>query len=161
VIEAADRGAAVGADRIVFGLKRSFGPVVTRVPAPSPRCRPRAGATASRSWSSRSRQYLYGEETALSRPSTGATLPRMPRRSVGGRRVVEPPPTSAPAAGCRARRDGGPGPDAGSATLVDNVETRRVPASSPGRLVRTKHRRSRHHRVHRHGRVQTAVSPSS
>ena len=164
---------AVGADRVVFGIKRSFGgrgrPCARRR---SPRSRPRAWATASSSRCSRApTSTCYGEETALLETHR-RPLPVPPHRA------------AVPAGRRRGRRDGGrrhsrqravaahvemAGPDGQrSRRRLWSTTSRRSPTSR-GIIARgaslVPHRGTprvaRHDRVHRHRRDAAAAASAS
>ena len=118
---------AVGADEVVFGLKKSFGPEVARLMSAVEEIR-------SAGWADKLRlavfegpnEYLYGEETALLETIEGRyPFPRIaPPWRRGDREVVEGPDDLASRSGLSAHvvmadaeGDGAP------PTLVDNVET--------------------------------------
>ena len=118
---------AVGADEIVFGLKKSFGPEVTRL-------RSALDEVKAAGWADDIRlavfegpnEYLYGEETALLETIEGRyPFPRIaPPWRRGDREVVERPGDATARSGlsshvvmAEADAEGAP------PTLVDNVET--------------------------------------
>ena len=118
---------AVGADEVVFGLKKSFGPVVARL-------RAAIAEVEAAGWAENVRltvfegpnEYLYGEETALLETIDGRyPFPRIaPPWRRGDREVVEGPGDLASGSGLSAHvvmaeSDGEGAPP----TLVDNVET--------------------------------------
>jgi NADH-quinone oxidoreductase subunit F len=129
---------AVGADRIVFALKRSFGPVVARV-------RDSVAEVQSAGWGEGIEiavfegpdEYLYGEETALLETIDGRyPLPRIaPPFRRGVDEVVETPADLRTGSGLSGHVEmAGPGPDSvAPPALVDNVETL---ANVPGIIAR-------------------------
>ncbi|MGZ4717923.1 MAG: NADH-ubiquinone oxidoreductase-F iron-sulfur binding region domain-containing protein [Acidimicrobiales bacterium] len=129
---------AVGADRIVFGLKRSFGPVVTRV-------RDAIAEVQAAGWGPGIEivvfegpdEYLYGEETALLETIDGRyPFPRIaPPFRRGVDEVVEEAGDLDTGSGLSGHVEmAGPGSDAvAPPALVDNVETL---ANVPGIIAR-------------------------
>src|SRR4051794_18181480 len=128
---------AVGADRIVFGLKRSFGPVVTRV-------REAIAEVQAAGWGEGVEiavfegpdEYLYGEETALLETIDGRyPFPRIaPPFRRGLDEVVEHAADLRTGSGLSGHVEmAGPGSEAvAPPALVDNVET---PANVPGTIA--------------------------
>ncbi len=164
---------AVGADRVVFGLKRSFGDVVARV-------RAAIAEVEAAGWADGIElvvfegpdEYLYGEETALLETIDGRyPFPRIappvpPRRRRGGRDRGRR--SSAAAASPATSRWPAPRRDEDAPpALVDNVETlANVPGiiARGGSWFRTEgtDESPGHHRVHRHRqRASTPGWPSS
>jgi len=129
---------AVGADRVVFGLKRSFGPVVERV-------RSAIAEVKAAGWAEGVEivvfegpdEYLYGEETALLETIDGRyPFPRIaPPFRRGVDEVVETAGDVNTGSGQSSHVEmAGPGADAvAPPALVDNVETL---ANVPGIIAR-------------------------
>jgi NADH:ubiquinone oxidoreductase subunit F (NADH-binding) len=128
---------AVGADRIVFGMKRSFGAVVARV-------RSAVAEIEAAGWADGVEivvfegpdEYLYGEETALLESIDGRyPFPRIaPPFRRGVDEVVETKADARSGSGQSGHVEmAGPGGQPAAPTLVDNVETL---ANVPGIVAR-------------------------
>ena len=149
---------AVGADRVVFGLKRSFGEVVTRV-------RAAIAEMEAAGWTGDIEviafegpdEYLYGEETALLEAIDGRyPFPRLAppyRRGVDEVVETEADARSGSGQSSHVEMAGAFNETGAPPALVDNVETL---ANVPGIIARggivVPHRGhrpvARHHRVH-------------
>ena len=128
---------AVGADRVVFGLKRSFGDVVARV-------RAAVAEVEAAGWCEGidlvvfegPDEYLYGEETALLETIDGRyPFPRIaPPYRRGVDEVVETTADASSGSGQSAHVEmAGPDSEDAPPALVDNVETL---ANVPGIIAR-------------------------
>jgi NADH-quinone oxidoreductase subunit F len=118
---------AVGADEIIFALKRSFGTEVARLEAVIAEVKAAGWADAITLVVYQGpNEYLYGEETALMETLDGREpFPRIaPPFRRGEREVVEHTADQQSGSGLSAHVEmAGPGGFDASPTLVDNVET--------------------------------------